>query len=292
MQDINFDGAVAVVTGSGAGLGKAYALLLASRGAKVVVNDINPENVSEVVSTIRSTGGTAIGCTVAVGTESAAKEIIGSAVEAFGKIDVLINNAGNLRDKSFTKMTADDFTAVYTVHLQGAFFLSQVAYTHMREQNFGRIVFTTSAAGLLGNFGQANYSSVKSAMVGLARTISVEGKKYNIRANVISPGAATAMTAGVQGSDIDMKPESVAPVVAWLCHADCDLKGQILHAMGGRVACDFIAETQGVFLGDEISIETVSKNMDQILNRDNYFVPQNLTDTIAVLFKMIENTKL
>ena len=288
MNELRFDGRVAIITGAGAGLGRAYAELLASRGADVVVNDLDEQAVNSVVESIQSNGGSAVGVAIAVGSVEAADLIVSKAVDAFGRVDIVINNAGIVLDSSFPKMSVENFKKVYTVHLEGAFHILQKAFPIMKEQGYGRIVNTTSAAGLCGNFGQANYSAAKAGLVGLAKTLSIEGAKYNIRANSVSPGAATAMTEALVPDGVTMRPDQVAPVVAWLCHEDCELTGEIIHAAGGRVAYNFVAETRGMLFGDDMTIESVAGKMDEIVSSRDFVIPRDGYGSMGILLDMLK----
>jgi NAD(P)-dependent dehydrogenase (short-subunit alcohol dehydrogenase family) len=224
-KEIRFDDQVAVITGAGGGLGRVYALELAKRGAKIVVNDLGGSRdgsgggsstpAEKVVAEIKALGGEAVANYDNVATPEGGENIIKTAVDAFGKIDILINNAGILRDKSFIKMEPDNWKAVLDVHLAGAYHVSRPAFKVMRENGFGRIIMTTSAAGLYGNFGQTNYSSAKMGLVGLMNTLKLEGKKYNIKVNTVAPIAASRLTEDIMPPELfgKMKPEFVSPLV-------------------------------------------------------------------------------
>jgi NAD(P)-dependent dehydrogenase (short-subunit alcohol dehydrogenase family)/uncharacterized OB-fold protein/putative sterol carrier protein len=239
--EIRFDDQVAVVTGAGGGLGRTYALELARRGAKVVVNDLGgaPDGSGQstsmadnVVDEITAAGGTAIANYDSVASLEGGQDIIQSALDSFGRIDILINNAGILRDKSFAKMTPELWQDVLDVHLQGAFNVTQPAFKAMRQQGYGRIVMTSSAAGLFGNFGQTNYAAAKLGIVGLMHTLKLEGQKYNIKVNTVAPLATTRLTEDVLPPDLTEKldPELVAPLVIYLCSNQCTDTGLILNA--------------------------------------------------------------
>ncbi|XP_026677530.1 peroxisomal multifunctional enzyme A [Diaphorina citri] len=227
-EQVRFDGRVAIVTGAGAGLGRSYALLLAERGASVVVNDLGGQRDGDgksskaadtVVAEIRSKGGKAVPNYNSV---VDGDKIVQTALENFGRIDIVINNAGILRDKSFARISDTDWQLVQDVHLTGAFRVSRAAWPHMKKQNYGRLVMTASNSGLLGNFGQANYSAAKMALVGLSNTLSIEGEKNNIHCNVIVPTAASRLTEDILPPDFfeELRPDLIAPVVAWLCHEE------------------------------------------------------------------------
>lgn len=244
MGELRFDGQVAVVTGAGGGLGREYALLLASRGAAVVVNDLGSSREGEgaassaadqVVTLIKEAGGCAVANYDSV---ENGDRIIESAIANFGRIDILINNAGFLRDKSFAKMTIDDWDMIHRVHLRAVFVTTQAAWHHFRRQKYGRIVLTSSAAGVFGNFGQANYSAAKCALVGLGRTLCLEGERYNIKTNVLVPAAASRLTADLVPDHLLqlLQPRLVAPVVLLLSHSCCPVSGAVLEAAGGTAA--------------------------------------------------------
>ena len=267
---LRFDGRVAVVTGAGGGLGKAYAVLLASRGAKVVVNDVggsvagagsDTRAADRVVSEIRAAGGEAVADYNSV--ENGAK-LIETAMNAFGRVDILICNAGILRDVTFGKMDAAAWDAVYRVHLLGSFACARAAWNIMRENQYGRIVFVTSSSGLYGNIGQANYAAAKMGIVGLANTLAREGSRRNIIVNTVAPIAASRMTEGVMPPDLlaALAPEYVAPVVAYLCHESCNVSGGLFEVGGGWAAKLRFQRSAGVALapkrpGDDINVDEV-----------------------------------
>jgi NAD(P)-dependent dehydrogenase (short-subunit alcohol dehydrogenase family) len=246
MSQLTYDGKVAVITGAGGGLGRQHALLLASRGALVVVNDLggtvdgsgaDSSAAQKVVDEIRAAGGEAVANHDSVSTPEGGEGIIQTAIDAYGRVDIVINNAGILRDKTFHNMTPDLVDPVIDVHLKGAFNVTRPAWIRMREQGYGRIVSTSSAAGIFGNFGQANYGAAKMGLVGFSRVLAAEGAKYNIKANVIAPLALTRMTENLMGAVGDkLDPALVTPIVAWLSHEDCDVSGEIYSVGGGRVA--------------------------------------------------------
>ena len=250
--DLGFDGKVAVITGAGGGLGRQHALLLASRGALVVVNDLggavdgsgsDKGAAQKVVDEIRGLGGEAVADTNSVSTVEGGAAIIATAIAAYGRVDIVINNAGILRDKSFQNMEPDMIQAVLDVHLKGAFNVTQPAFKLMREQGYGRIISTSSAAGIFGNFGQANYGAAKMGLVGFTRVLAVEGAKYNVKANAIAPLAYTRMTENLLGNLGErLDPSFVSPIVAYLAHEECPVSGEVYSVGGGRVARVFIAE--------------------------------------------------
>ncbi|RFA08534.1 short-chain dehydrogenase [Subtercola boreus] len=289
---MQFDGRVAVITGSGSGLGRAHALLLASRGARIVVNDLSrsadtgESYAQRVVDEIVAAGGVAVADTNSVATPEGGAAIIQQAVDSFGTVDILVNNAGIVRDKSFAKMTAEQVDPVLDVHLGGAFNVTLPAYRLMKEQNHGRIISTTSAAGLFGNFGQANYGAAKMGLIGLSRVIALESAKYDITANIIAPIAATAMSAGILDEEWErrLRPDLVSPVVAYLAHSDCTVSGEIFSVAAGRVARIFIGEGRG-FYSPDLTIEDVRDSWSTILSEEGYSVPMSAADERDLLEK-------
>ena len=256
MTELGFDGQVAIITGAGGGLGKQHALLLASRGALVVVNDLGGAvdgtgadvgAAQLVVDEITAAGGEAVADANSVATPEGGAAIVQTAIDAFGRVDIVVNNAGILRDKSFSNMTSELFDPVIDVHLRGAFHVTQPAWKHMRERSYGRIISTSSSSGLFGNFGQANYGAAKMGLVGFTRVLSVEGAKYGITANAIAPFALTRMTESLLGPlGEKVAPELVSPLVAYLAHESCTATGRVFSVGGGRVAEVFIGEAQGL----------------------------------------------
>lgn len=251
--DVRFDDRVAIVTGAGGGLGRAHALLLASRGAQVVVNDLGGHvdgsggslgPAMDVVAQIERAGGIAVANCNSVTTAEGGEAIVQTALDNFGRIDIVVNNAGILRDKSFPNMTPDHVEPVLDVHLRGAMNVTRPAYGVMKVLGYGRIVNTTSAAGLFGNFGQTNYGAAKAGLVGMVRVLAIEGARHGIKANAIAPVARTRMTEKILGEFADrLDPELVSPTVAWLCHEDGLVSGEVYSAGGGRVARVFTAAT-------------------------------------------------
>ena len=289
---LGYDGKVVIITGAGGGLGRQHALLLASRGALVVINDLggaidgsgSDKGAAEhVVDEIKAAGGEAVADTNSVATPEGGAAIVKTAIDAYGKVDVVINNAGILRDKSFHNMTPDLLNPVLDVHLKGAFYVTQPAWVVMREQGYGRIVSTSSAAGVFGNFGQTNYGAAKMGLVGFTRVRAAEGAKYNIKANAIAPLALTRMTENLMGGAFGDKlsPALVSPLVAYLAHEDCPVSGQLFSVGGGRVAQVFIAETQGYFKED-LGLEDVRDNWATITDQQGYGVPNNLAEETAM----------
>jgi NAD(P)-dependent dehydrogenase (short-subunit alcohol dehydrogenase family) len=275
MPELRFDDRVAVVTGAGRGLGRAYALLLASKGAKVVVNDpggsltgdgVDAGPAGKVVQEITAAGGEAVACTESVATAAGGKAIIESALDHYGRIDVLIHNAGNVRPGSLKVMTYEDFDAVVDVHLRGAFHVVRPAFPLMCEARYGRIVLTASIGGLYGNHGVANYAIAKAGMIGLSNVVALEGAAEGVKCNIIVPAAETRMAEGIDTSAYPpWGPELVAPVVGWLAHESCSIAGEMLLAIAGRVARAVIAESPGVYR-PSWSIEEVGEQLEAIRN--------------------------
>nr|CAH7749030.1 unnamed protein product [Callosobruchus chinensis] len=303
MPDLRFDGRVAVVTGAGAGLGRAYALLFASRGAKVVVNDLGVSRhgdgsssnaADKVVDEIRKNGGTAVANYDSV---VEGEKIIKTALDNFGKVDILINNAGILRDKSLVKMTDHDWDLIHAVHLKGSFKTSQAAFPVFKKQGYGRIIMTSSTAGLYGNFGQSNYSAAKMGLVGLSHTIAKEGGKYNIHCNVIVPTAASRLTEDILPPDLfaELKPELIAPVVAFLCHESCEENGSIIESAAGWAGKCAIIRSNGALLRssvvDDVTIEKVRDKWDQICDLDNSRRMNSAQEATGALLESLEGLK-
>ena len=273
MDEYRYDGRVAVITGAGRGLGRCYAELLASRGCKIVVNDNGSTIVGadtqespadEVVNAIKAAGGEAFACTESVATEAGGQAIIQAALDTWGRVDILIHNAGNVRRGSMSDMLYEDFCSVIDVHLMGAYHVTRAAFPHMKANNYGRVVLTSSIGGIYGNYDVVNYSMAKAAMIGLSNVITLEGKEHNIKSNIILPGAVTRMAEGLDISQYPpMEPEKVAPVVAWLCHEKCPVSGEMYFSVAGRVARALIAETPGLYKSDW-TIEDVASNVDTI----------------------------
>jgi len=296
MAELGFDGRVAIITGAGGGLGRQHALLLAARGAQVVINDIGGSVSGEgddagpaqrTAREINDLGGVAVADTHSVTTPAGGDAIVGAALEAFGRIDIVINNAGILRDKSFQNMTPELLEPVLDVHLRGAFHVTRPAWVKMREQGYGRIVNTSSNAGILGNFGQTNYGAAKLGLVGFTRVLAAEGAKHNIRANAIAPVALTRMTEEILGPvGPKLDPRLVSPVVAWLAHEDCPVSGEVYSAAGGRVARFFIGLTEGYY-NPELSVEDVRDHFAEIRSEDGYTVPAGINDELRAIAKLL-----
>jgi NAD(P)-dependent dehydrogenase (short-subunit alcohol dehydrogenase family) len=291
MSDLGFDGRVAIITGAGGGLGRQHALLLASRGALLVINDLggsvdgtgSDKGAAErVTDEITALGGEAVADTSSVATPEGGAAIVQAALDAFGKVDIVINNAGILRDKAFHNMEPDLMNPVFDVHLKGAFHVTRPAWVKMREQGYGRIVSTSSAAGIFGNFGQTNYGAAKMGLVGFTKVLAVEGAKYNIRANAIAPLALTRMTETILGGLGDkLDPALVSPIVAWLAHEDCPATGRLFSVGGGRVAEVFIGECTG-YHSAELTPEQLRDNWETVTGREGYAVPANLAEETAM----------
>ena len=276
MADIRFDGKVAIVTGAGGGLGRAHALELARRGAKVVVNDLggsldgsghHSEASLKVVEEIKAAGGEAIANGSSVTDDAGVQRMVKDAMDHWGRIDILVANAGILRDKTFAKMEIGDFQVVVDVHLFGTVKPAKAVWEIMREQNYGRIVVTTSSTGLYGNFGQSNYGAAKLSLVGFMNTLKLEGQKNNIHVNAISPVAATRMTENLMPPAVleQLKPEFVTPGVVFLCSDEAPT-GAVLTAGAGAFALARIVETEGVYLGHETTVEAVRDNWTRIID--------------------------
>ena len=274
MADIRFDGKVAIVTGAGGGLGRAHALELARRGAKVVVNDLggsvdgsagHSEASLKVVEEIKAAGGEAMANGASVTDDVGVARMVQETMDAWGRIDILIANAGILRDKSFAKMEFGDFSVVVDVHLFGTVKPAKAVWEIMRTQNYGRIVVTTSSSGLYGNFGQTNYGAAKLGLIGFMNTLKLEGQKNNIHVNAIAPVAATRMTENLMPAEIleQLKPEYVTPGVVYLCSEEAPT-GAIMTAGAGAFALSRIVETEGVYLGHGTTVEGVRDNWAKI----------------------------
>ena len=292
-MSLDFNGKVAVVTGAGNGLGRSHALLLGSLGARVVVNDLGGSGSGEgsdatvadgVVSEIKSAGGEAVANPDSV---TDGEKIIQCAMDNFGRVDVVINNAGILRDKSFHKMSDEDWDLVYQVHLQGAFKVSRAAFPYMRDQAYGRFVMTTSAAGIYGNFGQANYSAAKLALHGLSQTIAIEGRSKNINSNTIGPVAASRMMGTVMTTEAMelLKPECVSPLVAWLSHESCSATGELFEVGAGWMSRVRWQRSQGAYFDPEgFSVDEVADAWETI----NDFSRPLYPTSIGLTFKAIQ----
>jgi NAD(P)-dependent dehydrogenase (short-subunit alcohol dehydrogenase family) len=297
-MSIRFDNQVAIVTGAGGGLGKEHALDLARRGAKVVVNDLGggvdgsgaSDAAKAVVDEIISEGGKAIANGASVTDLDAVKAMVNETMEKWGRIDILVNNAGILRDKSFHKDSIESFNTVVDVHFQGTLNCTHTIYPIMRQQGYGRIVFTSSSSGVFGNFGQSNYGAAKMAMIGLMNTLKIEGQKYNVFSNSITPVAYTRMTEGLIPEDFgkNMQPEYITPAVIYLS-SDQAPNGAIVSAGAGVFSRIFIHETMGVSLGtdEDMTAENIAANWDNISDMEDARALQNGGEQTLKIFELI-----
>ncbi|MBX3246644.1 MAG: SDR family NAD(P)-dependent oxidoreductase [Myxococcales bacterium] len=298
MSELRFDGRVVIITGAGNGLGKSHALAFGARGAKVVVNDLGGDihgggasarAADLVVEEIRAAGGEAVANYDSV-TDGA--KIVQSAIDAFGKVDVVVNNAGILRDVSFHKMTRDDWDKVYEVHVRGAFEVTHAAWDVMREQGYGRVIFTTSAAGIYGNFGQGNYAMAKLGLVGLSNTLAIEGRKRGVHANAIGPIAGSRMTETVLPPELlaALKPEYVTPLVLWLCHEECQETGGLFEVGGGFMGKLRWERALGKTwrLGRGISAEDVKSQWGAIAGFEKAEHPENIAQSMQPIMGNVE----
>ncbi|MEE2731978.1 MAG: SDR family NAD(P)-dependent oxidoreductase [Pseudomonadota bacterium] len=299
MEELRFDGRVAVITGAGRGLGAAYAKLLASRGAKVVVNDpgvsmsgdgtdVGP--AQQVVEEIFAAGGEAVANTDSVATAEGGESIIKSALDNFGRIDIVIHNAGIVRRAALKDISYEDFETVLDVHLRGGFHVVRAAFPHMCDAGYGRIVLTGSINGLYGNAGVVNYSVAKAGLIGLSNVAAIEGEEYGVKSNIILPGAVTRMAEGLDTSKYPpMDPELVAPAVAWMAHEDCTITGEMLVSIAGRIARAYASETKGVFK-PAWTIEQVAEQIAAIRDPENSLVfppvPTGHLDHLRYSFEM------
>ncbi len=274
-MSIRLEGRVAIVTGAGGGLGRCHALALAARGAKVVVNDLGAEASEAVADEIRAAGGEAIAVACSVTDYAAVEAMVKQAMDSWGQVDILVNNAGILRDKTFVKMELEDFRLVLDVHLMGAVNCTKAVWEIMRNQQYGRVIMTTSSSGLFGNFGQSNYGAAKLALVGLMQTLSLEGEKYNIRVNSLAPTAATQMTEGLMPEDVlaKLQPETVSPGVVFLASEEAPNR-TILAAGAGSFEVANITLTQGRYIGDgEDAADQIAAHFAEIADRTGDQVP-------------------
>ena len=307
MDELRFDDRVALVTGAGGGLGREHALMLASRGAAVMVNDLgsptmggqdhDPSPAQAVVEEITAAGGVAIANSDSVASREGAESMVASALEEFGRLDILINNAGIIRNRTFLNIGEYEFEPVLDVHVKGCFFVTRPAYEHMKTVGYGRIINTSSGSGLFGSFGQTAYSAAKAAIYGFTRTLAIEGSRYGVHVNAIAPGALTRMTGDVLGDDgamaemtglsgedlvYQMGPHQVAPAVVYLAHESCSLNGETLSASGGRVGRAFMGVTKGIY-EDDLTLETVAERIDEVCDEAGYLVPNNVDQEIELL---------
>ncbi len=291
-MDIRFDERLAIVTGAGAGLGRCYALELAARGARVVVNDygVLPDGTScarQVVQEIRERGGQAVSNEDDVGDRKAAERMVALAMDHFGRVDILINNAGIIKDKSFMKMPLDDFEELVRIHLLGSVYLTKAAFPHMVNAKYGRILMTTSTAGLYGNFGQTNYAAVKLGLVGFMNALKLEGAKYNIAVNTIAPIASTGLGAQVfpQETLDKMKAELVAAMALYLVSDQCRATGKILSAGAGYYSSVQMIEGAGVRFDavSPVTVERISERFDEIISMKDAKHYENATENVVAI---------
>lgn len=304
MAEMRFDDRVAVITGAGRGLGRAYAELLSARGAKIVVNDPGVSMkgdgndagpAEEVVQAIRAAGGEAVANTDSVATPKGGKAIIDSAMDHFGRVDIVIHNAGIVRRGALDELSYEDFENVLDVHLRGGFHVVRPAFPLMKKAGYGRIVLTGSINGLYGNAGVVNYCMSKAGLIGLSNVVALEGADHGIKSNVIIPAAVTRMSEGVDTSAFPpMDPELVAPAVAWMCHQDCSISGEMLISAAGRVARAFAAESPGVYR-PSWTIEDIGEHIDAIRNGEEpvvfSVVPSGQLDHLRYSFAMASQGK-
>ncbi|WP_150238371.1 SDR family NAD(P)-dependent oxidoreductase [Nocardiopsis quinghaiensis] len=296
MSEISLDGQVAIVTGAGQGLGRAHALLLAERGARVVVNDVSgPRDgaggavspARQVVDEIRVAGGTATVEGTDVSTPEGAARVVDLATSTYGRLDILVNNAGILRDRSFSKISSEEIDPVMKVHVGGTLWMSKAAWPVMRGQGSGRIINTTSAAGLFGNFGQANYAAAKAAIIGLTKTLAIEGARSGVLVNAIEPGARTQMTEDLLGDLADsLDPSLVAPLVLWLSARECEATGEVYNVGGGRVARVLVAQTPGLF-ARELTAERIRDAWEEINDPAETVVLTDFQQELTLLTEML-----
>jgi len=300
MSEIQFDGRVAVITGAGGGLGKTYAKMIAARGGMVVVNDLGGGSdgsgagssmADETVKEINEAGGKAVANYDSVATPEGGEAIIKTAVDNFGKVDIVINNAGILRDKSFVKLEPQNLEIVLDVHLKGAFYVTQPAFKIMKDNNYGRIVFTASGAGIFGNFGQSNYAAAKCGLVGLSNVLAVEGARNNIKCNVIAPIAKTRLTEQLLGGLADsLDPNYVTPLVTYLVSEACELTHETFDVGGGRYARIFIGMGKGwVAAKDTIPApEDIAANMEAIRDVSDYTIPESIAGEMEAVMNALK----
>ena len=300
MSNVNFENRTVIVTGAGNGLGKAYALELGSRGAKVVVNDLGgsvdgsgsaSSPADDVVNEIIKNGGEAIANYDSVVTKEGGESIVQSALDNFGTVDAVINNAGILRDKSFANMSEDELSLILDVHLKGTFFVSQPAFKVMKENNYGRIVNVASPSGLFGNFGQSNYGAAKMGIVGLTNVLSIEGAKYNIKVNVIAPTAYTRMTEALLPEDVGklFSAELVTPMVVYLASEACEPTHEIFGVAAGRFARIGIITHNG-YVNTSATAEDISENIEEIRTIKDGTYPLSNEDELMIIQKAIQGS--
>ncbi|XP_053557569.1 peroxisomal multifunctional enzyme type 2 isoform X2 [Bombina bombina] len=298
MDTLRFDGRVVLVTGAGGGLGRTYALAFAERGASVVVNDLGGDikgdgkstsAADKVVEEIKAKGGKAVANYDSV---EAGEKLVQTALDAFGRIDIVINNAGILRDRSFARISDADWDIIHKVHLRGSFQVTRAAWNHMKNQKFGRIIMTSSAAGIYGNFGQANYSAAKLGLVGLSNTLAIEGKKYNVLCNAIAPTAGSRLTQTVMPQDLvdALKPEYVAPLVLWLCHESCQENGSLFEVGAGWIGKLRWERSIGSIIRQQnrpMTPEGVRDEWTKICDFDNATKPETIQESTSTLYEAL-----
>ena len=300
MADLRFDGRVAVITGAGGGLGRTYALEIARRGGMIVANDLggkadgsgaSSSMADETVKQIVEAGGKAVANYDSVSTPEGGEAIIKAALDNFGRVDVVINNAGILRDKTFAKLAPEDLEIVLDVHLKGAFYVTQPAFRVMKEQNYGRLLFTASGAGVFGNFGQSNYGAAKMGLVGLSNVLAQEGAKNNIKSNVIAPIARTRLTEQLLGPMAEkLSPDCVTPLVVYLVSEQCELTHEIFDVGGGRYARIFVGMNQGWAKGpgQPATVEEIAAHIDQIRDVSSYIIPSGIGDEMRMVANLMK----
>ncbi|OUV23762.1 MAG: short-chain dehydrogenase [bacterium TMED88] len=298
---MRFDDRVCIVTGAGSGLGKSHALEFARRGAQVVVNDLGGSvdgtgsgqaAADLVVEEIEAAGGTGVANYDSVATPEGGESIVQTALDNFGRVDILVNNAGILRDRSFAKMTQAEIEAVLDVHLKGAFFVTQPAFRAMKANNYGRIISTASAAGVFGNFGQANYGAAKMGLVGFSNVLAQEGQKNGITSNVIAPIAATRMTTGIMdGLGLQLDPEYVTSMVIYLASEQCELTHEVFSVGAGRYSRVFVGLCTGWTdtASEMVNAEAVRDHIDQIRDEAGYEVPTSAAEEMVSAMKTLKS---
>lgn len=299
MQNISLQGQVAIVTGAGGGLGRSYALALAKAGAAVLVNDTGGAldgngcergAAQAVVDEIVSSGGRASASTHSVATPEGGEAIVAQAIADLGGVEIVVNNAGILRDRSIGKIDWDDFQGVHDVHLRGAAHVSQPAFRHMREQGHGRFIFIGSNAGTFGNFGQAAYGSAKGGIMGLSGIFAIEGERHGILSNVVCPIARTRMTDSMLDDSLDLDPDHVSPLIVYLASRENVATHQVISAGGGRFSRVFLGLAEGWFTDTTTTAAAIAEHIDDILSTESFSVPGTAAEEIAALIAQIEDS--